>query len=440
MSTTIEYDGTTISNGTYIPRFIRHESVPNREVVLLNLAREDGAVFVSDKYNAKYITVVGHIKAGSQSALESQIDTFKELFNRKLKNLDISWAGGTRRYKAICTSHEFMRDYYNMNFCPYQAEFIIPDGIGVDETSYEECYSGTPDDDYDSEDFTISNGTAKPKPYYIRINFYASDVTGKGKMGWAFESGGKKLIYTSSSNLIDGDKFLINCRDKTVSKWDNSSSVWDEVVFHGEFPEFIVGSNSFDWTFGEILQETHGFYNDGILSHGGNGKSIYGTNYQAQSFMLPWKDESIRCISANIQDNGSPSDLVLRIETDDGGAPSGTLADANATVTTAVASIPGLPYFRYYFSNAVTLEGNTKYWLVAKQDSDGGDSSNHYNWIASSSGSYVYTKGHRASSTDSGSTWTDTIDEGLNFAIYIGGKRTSDSSANIQIRHYPRYL
>ena len=71
-----------------MPRYIKHDSAPPRDITLLELAREDGAVFVAEKYGSKYIMLAGNIKANTRPALEARIDEFKALFSRKEKNLD----------------------------------------------------------------------------------------------------------------------------------------------------------------------------------------------------------------------------------------------------------------------------------------------------------------------------------------------------------------
>jgi len=96
----VKFDNTEIVTTDYVPRYFKHESAPLRELALLGLAKNDGAILISEKYGTKRIMVAGHIKASTASSMETAIDTFKELFSRKEKNLDISWADGTRRYVA----------------------------------------------------------------------------------------------------------------------------------------------------------------------------------------------------------------------------------------------------------------------------------------------------------------------------------------------------
>ena len=60
---------------------------------------------------------------------------------------------------------------------------------------------------------------------------------------------------------------------------------------------------------------------------------------------------------------GSPTgNWTLRIETDNAGVPSGTLANANATVT--VAPVADNTEFKGTFATPFKLSGSTQYWLV----------------------------------------------------------------------------
>ena len=132
MPGSIKFDGVEILTTTYIPRYVKHESAPERELTLLNLAREDGSVLVTEKYGTKTITLIGYLVGSSKSDLETKIDSFKELFSRKEKNLDIDWEAGTRRYVATCIRHNFDRDHFHLLFVPWTAEFVIAGGIGQD--------------------------------------------------------------------------------------------------------------------------------------------------------------------------------------------------------------------------------------------------------------------------------------------------------------------
>jgi len=152
---TATFDSVNILADPYVPRFIKHESSPERDLSLMELAREDGSVIIAEKFGVKHITLQGVIYGSTQADLETKIDAFKELFSRDAKNLDIGWASGTRRYVATCVKHSFDRDSFHVSICPWTADFIVPEGIGKDTTEVNiidalDFYNITKDQEYAS--------------------------------------------------------------------------------------------------------------------------------------------------------------------------------------------------------------------------------------------------------------------------------------------------
>jgi len=75
---------------------------------------------------------------------------------------------------------------------------------------------------------------------------------------------------------------------------------------------------------------------------------------------------SASTLTANFKKVGTPTDnLVTRIETDSGGLPSGTLADANATGNTGGGGLTtSYVDTTVTFAGSFTLAANTKFWIV----------------------------------------------------------------------------
>lgn len=127
------------------------------------------------------------------------------------------------------------------------------------------------------------------------------------------------------------------------------------------------------------------------------------------------------------------SDLTIRIETDTAGKPSGTLADADGSLTIA-ASIIGTDAFSEIiaaFLAAVTLSATTDYHLVIKQS--GGDIDNYYQIKVMSTGGYA--SGSSLTSSDAGSNWTVQSAEDLFFKIY--SPVPTSFSVGLRIDYYP---
>ena len=242
----VKFDNNEIVNSIYVPRYIKHESTPLRDLALLELTRADGAVLISERYGIKKITVAGHIKASTRSNMETAIDTFKELFSRKEKNLDIGWAGSTRRYVATCERHEFNRDYMNINFCPWTAEFIVSTGVGKDisETRLVNNQSFAAVSYSSSMTFA---GSAPPKPR-IRLK---CGVEATGPKGFSFEntSSDEKIVLTRAAGFGAGEYFEFDSELKTI-EYDG-----DSIAFQGVFPNWEVGLNNYKIEIGGIIDQ-----------------------------------------------------------------------------------------------------------------------------------------------------------------------------------------
>lgn len=92
---------------------------------------------------------------------------------------------------------------------------------------------------------------------------------------------------------------------------------------------------------------------------------------------------SMSSLKVRLKTNGSPSDnAIIRVETDSGGSPSGTLADANASAIITSASLSN-SYVdtTVTFSGAFTPSLGTPYWLVFQRS--GSTSNSDYYFVGS---------------------------------------------------------
>jgi hypothetical protein len=107
-----------------------------------------------------------------------------------------------------------------------------------------------------------------------------------------------------------------------------------------------------------------------------------------------------------------PTDnLTLRIETNNAGAPSGTLVDASATKTIAAAGVT-TGWNTFKFPAAFAMTAATTFWLVLAR-SGARDTNNYVLWWADSGASYADGAGFRLNS----SVWTP-LSEDFTFIIY----------------------
>ena len=239
----ILFDTTELRNTTYIPRYVKHESATERELNILNLARDNGGVLVNDRRGIKVITLQGILTATTQALLETAIDNFKELFSRTAKNLDIEWAGSTRRYVATCKSHNFDRDYFHLLFVPWTAEMVVVSGVGEDTTETTVVNADTFTANYKTKQFTLA-GSADPK---IRFSVAIDSPNNLIKGVELKNTDTGERVYATSFTSLEAKTVEIDTKLKTFKV------AGVEVPYYGVFPKFIIGTNNIQISLGDIM-------------------------------------------------------------------------------------------------------------------------------------------------------------------------------------------
>jgi hypothetical protein len=158
------------------------------------------------------------------------------------------------------------------------------------------------------------------------------------------------------------------------------------------------------------------------------------TTWIAQSINVGVSDTSVDGVVLRLCRTGDDTaaisgTVVVRIETDNAGKPSGTLVNANATCTENASDIhkaaaygsgyaqAGLHAFK--FAAQVTLSASTTYWIVCKPTGAG--------WVATSalsvgySTSSTYASGSMSITTTSGSSWTNYSTYDMWFWLFVSG-------------------
>ena len=424
----IKFDGTEILNTTYIPRFIKHESATERSLETLELAREDGSILISDKRNKKLITLQGILTAASQATLETSIDSFKELFSRQEKNLDIEWANGTRRYKATCTKHNFDRDHFHNLYVPWIAEFVVLSGFAEDTVETVIVNKETFSENYKTKQITLDGSGSQKIKFSVKINSPNNSI--KGVELKNVDNGERIMIVPNSS--LDGRTVEIDTRLKTV-KIDNIAT-----SYYGVFPNFKKGLNNIQISAGDIIDQQF----VAPLSVG-SGYGIYGSYKHAESFMIPYTNATYRSVWLLLSYVGNP--LVackVRIETDNDGEPSGILANDNATGNIAKTSMSSWNWYQILFAGEFVLSANTKYWIVVQPYNSGLTEENCYVCYMASGLNATYKLGNAASYDpyDDGGTWIQDADRNMQFKLCYGGRYDTSWTQEYSISQTKRYL
>lgn len=155
-------------------------------------------------------------------------------------------------------------------------------------------------------------------------------------------------------------------------------------------------------------QNTSGTVNAPVGDIGGNERR------EAQGFQLS-AQKTVNAIGLYFKNSlGTPTgDITVRIETDNSGDPSGTLADANATKTM---SITESQFNKFEFATPFSLNGSTLYWIVI--DCDDQSEGDRFNLAQNEAGN-PYANGTESVSTDGGATWSADANDDIQFKVYV---------------------
>lgn len=225
----ITFDNVGLSVAPYALAELKHEKTSDRDFISFGLARERGSILVDTNYKTKEITIAGRITGTNQADLENNIDITKELLSREGKNLDIDYAGGTRRYKATNIIFDVDRQYFNLNYAPYSATFFVPSGVGEDIAVTNQQTTG----------ITVASkvgsitilGTAYPMPT-VKLTFSAGVAVASASL----LVNGLKITYTGT--IASTDVLIFDIENKKVTL----NGV--EKDFTGMFPQFVIGVNA----------------------------------------------------------------------------------------------------------------------------------------------------------------------------------------------------
>lgn len=100
--TNVQYNGTSIQTANVIVNNIDHDSIPTKNSTKFALARAHRSIITGSWYQEKIITILGQITGTSIVDAENRADAFKTAMNPygNTANIDIDYAGSTRRYIA----------------------------------------------------------------------------------------------------------------------------------------------------------------------------------------------------------------------------------------------------------------------------------------------------------------------------------------------------
>lgn len=246
MTGSISFDSNSLQTFSPLTRsgivtnVIDHADLPEKEMSLYAIANADASVIPNVEYPNRIIKIAGVLAATSQSNLDALIDTFKGYFRGKDKNLDINYAGSTRRYIATVNSIGIKRNG-SLSFAEFSIEFVctIPFGSDTSATSIINQVG------YTSSSYTVAptiggNAPEQLPVFTITINSF----TGAGDYLQISNNDNGQEILLYGQGIEAGDVIVIDSINKEVTI-DS-----DPVDYNGTFIELAPGAASITYSDG----------------------------------------------------------------------------------------------------------------------------------------------------------------------------------------------
>lgn len=220
---------------------INHTELPEMVISLFNVANANKSAIASDPdFPSRTISIAGTIKGSSVVDLAQRVDSFNGYFNGKDKNLDINYAGATRRYIATRNALS-VKQKGKKTYAPFTVEFICTEPFGRETTTTNIANQTA----YTSALYNIGATIAGSAPFQLPIITYTvNSATGSGDYLLISDdnTGQEMLLY--GLGLATGDELVINSETHEVLL--NG----EKVDYNGTFLELEPGMASITITDG----------------------------------------------------------------------------------------------------------------------------------------------------------------------------------------------
>ena len=240
MNGDLSFNGHILQTNNIVTNVIDHADQPDQNTGFLEVANANRSAITNIDYSSRKISIAGVIKGSSQVDLDNRIDAFKGYFNGKDKNLDINYAGGTRRYIATKNAISISRRG-SVNFAPFKVEFICSEPFGLDVTP-------TVIVDHDANtlgSYTFSATIDGTAPYQLPIfTITVNALTGTGDYIQLTNNANNQSIIILDQNIEAGDILIVNADTHKVTL------AGVEIDYTGVFFELEPGNASLTYTDG----------------------------------------------------------------------------------------------------------------------------------------------------------------------------------------------
>jgi len=234
MAKTLSYNGYDLQTSLIVMTNLQYQTL-NKDLSITRIATTDMNKFIESYVANKTITYTGYIKGTSASDAESKLDTLKQnILLNNVANLDIGYAGGTRRYKAVTQSVEVTDETAGLDVKNITIVFATIEPLGLDTSNQTINYlaeTGTP-----TKTITFS-GTYYALPTYTLTVSSENLLTG---INIKSVETNQEIIIQQNYNA--GDIVVVNTRDKIVTY--NGTPI----DYFGIFPLVKQGQNDLLFT------------------------------------------------------------------------------------------------------------------------------------------------------------------------------------------------
>lgn len=232
----VQYNATSLQTATQTVNNISHDNLPNKNNSVFALARQNLSKITASLYPQKTITIEGQIFGSSVSALETALDTFKAAMTpaANTANLDIDYAGGTRRYVATVQNLSITRGEA-LFAVGYSIEFLCADpwGRATSATTLKSAVAVT----VSPSNQALTIGGTAPEQFLI-ISYTLTSFTGTAFNTIYFKNNTTGVLISITRTWVAGDVVTIDIANKSVQV----NGV--EVDYDGVFPVFSTGSHT----------------------------------------------------------------------------------------------------------------------------------------------------------------------------------------------------
>lgn len=225
--TPISYNTFNLQTSWIVTSEIEHESMGTKMAIPYIIAHANGSVVPFSEFSNKMITIQGTVTGSGVSDLDSKLDIFRGYFAQDGKNLDIGYAGGTRRYISLATVVDIRRPG-GLAYANFTVTFMCLSGFGQDTT---------PTTLISATGFTGASRT--------------DSVTVVGSAPWQLPVATITLTAVSSSGLQTMN-FGNNNNGQQISVSRSTWAVNDVVVIDSQLRQVTVNGSVFDYTGGFV--------------------------------------------------------------------------------------------------------------------------------------------------------------------------------------------